>query len=101
MPQRISRRRKGGVGDGYRAHDPPTGRDVAIKVSAERFNERFDREARAVAALNHPNISTLSDVGPTYRVLELIEGEAPKRPLRLVEVSPTIRQSWSATKIHI
>ena len=40
------------------------GRDVAIKVSAERFSERFSREVRAVAALNHPNICTLHDVGP-------------------------------------
>ena len=47
---------KGGMGEVYRAHDARTGRDVAIKVSAERFNERFDREVRAVAALNHPNI---------------------------------------------
>ena len=65
---------KGGMGEVYRAHDPRTGRDVAIKVSAERFNERFDREARAVAALNHPNICTLFDVGPNYLVMELVEG---------------------------
>ena len=65
---------KGGMGEVYRAHDPRTGRDVAIKVSAERFAERFDREIRAVAALNHPNICTLFDVGPDYLVMELIEG---------------------------
>jgi eukaryotic-like serine/threonine-protein kinase len=51
-----------------------TGRDVAIKVSAERFSERFDREVRAVAALNHPNICSLYDVGPNYLVMELVEG---------------------------
>ena len=55
----------GGMGVVYRAHDSRLGRDVAIKVSAERFTERFEREARAVAALNHPNICTLHDVGPT------------------------------------
>jgi serine/threonine protein kinase len=65
---------KGGMGEVYRAHDPRTGRDIAIKISEERFNERFDREVRAVAALNHPNISTLYDVGPNYLVMELIEG---------------------------
>jgi len=72
---------KGGMGEVYSAHDPRMGRDVAIKVSAERFNERFDREVRAVAALNHPNICTLYDVGPNYLVMELIEGESPQGPL--------------------
>jgi len=65
---------KGGMGEVYSAHDPRTGRDVAIKVSADRFSERFDREVRAVAALNHPNICTLYDVGPNYLVMELVEG---------------------------
>lgn len=72
---------KGGMGEVYSAHDPRTGRDVAIKVSAERFNERFDREVRAVAALNHPNICTLFDVGPNYLVMELVEGESPQGPM--------------------
>src|ERR1700752_2476749 len=65
----------GGMGEVYRARDPRLGRDVAIKVSAERFTERFEREARAVAALNHPNICTLHDIGPNYLVMELVEGE--------------------------
>ena len=65
---------KGGMGEVYRARDPRLGRDVAIKVSAERFSERFEREARAVAALNHPNICTLFDVGPDYLVMESVEG---------------------------
>ena len=65
----------GGMGIVYRAHDSRLGRDVAVKVSAERFSERFEREARAVAALNHPNICTLHDVGPDYLVMELVEGE--------------------------
>src|ERR1700693_2404868 len=71
----------GGMGEVYRARDPRLGRDVAIKVSAEQFNERFEREARAVAALNHPNICHLYDVGPNYLVMELVEGEAPAGPL--------------------
>src|SRR6202171_427594 len=64
----------GGMGEVYRARDPRLGRDVAIKVSAAQFTERFDREARAVAALNHPHICHLYDVGPDYLVMELVEG---------------------------
>ena len=52
-----------------------SGRPVAIKVSAREFNDRFEREARAISALNHPNICTLYDVGPNYLVMELVEGE--------------------------
>src|SRR5690348_10115590 len=65
----------GGMGTVYRALDSRLGRDVAVKVSTERFSERFDREARAVAQLNHPHICTLHDVGPNYLVMELVEGE--------------------------
>jgi len=64
----------GGMGEVYRAHDPRMGRDVAIKVSAERFSDRFEREVHAVAALNHPNICHIYDVGPNYLVMELVEG---------------------------
>src|SRR5262245_28266398 len=77
---------KGGMGEVYRARDSRLNRDVAIKVSASQFSERFEREARAVAALNHPNICTLHDVGPNYIVMEYIEGESPKGPLPLEEV---------------
>jgi Tol biopolymer transport system component len=64
----------GGMGEVYRARDPRLGRDVAIKLSKEQFSERFEREARAVAALNHSNICTLYDVGPNYLVMEVVEG---------------------------
>jgi serine/threonine-protein kinase len=64
----------GGMGEVYRACDPRMGRDVAIKVSAERFSDRFEREVRAVASLNHPNICHIYDVGPNYLVMELVEG---------------------------
>jgi len=64
----------GGMGEVYRAHDPRMGRDVAIKVSAERFSDRFEREVHAVAALNHANICHIYDVGPNYLVMELVEG---------------------------
>jgi hypothetical protein len=65
----------GGMGQVYKAFDARLRRDVAIKVAAERFSERFDREVRAVAALNHPNICTVHDVGPNYLVMELVDGE--------------------------
>jgi len=61
---------KGGMGEVYRATDTRLHRDVAIKVSAEKFTDRFVREARAVAALNHPHIGQLYDVGPNYLVME-------------------------------
>ena len=66
---------EGGMGEVYRAHDARLHRDVAIKVSAERFSERFGIEARAIASLNHPNICTLYDVGPNYLVMELVDGQ--------------------------
>ena len=65
---------KGGMGEVYRACDTRLNRDVAIKISAGRFTERFRNEARAIAALNHPNICHLYDVGPNYLVMELVEG---------------------------
>jgi serine/threonine protein kinase len=65
---------KGGMGEVYRARDTRIGRDVALKTSAEPFTERFEREARAIASLNYPNICTLYDVGPNYLAMELIEG---------------------------
>jgi eukaryotic-like serine/threonine-protein kinase len=86
----------GGMGEVYRARDSRLGRDVAIKVSAERFSERFDREARAIAALNHPNICSLFDIGPNFLVMEYVEGEAPKGPLPLEETLRIARQIASA-----
>src|SRR6202162_627237 len=64
----------GGMGEVYKARDTRLDRTVAIKVSKEAFSERFEREARAVAALNHPNICQLYDVGPDYLVMEFVEG---------------------------
>src|SRR6185369_1153394 len=64
----------GGMGEVYSARDTRLGRQVALKISAERFSERFEREARSVAAVNHPNVCTLFDVGPDYLVMELVEG---------------------------
>src|SRR5580704_12273642 len=66
---------QGGMGQVFRALDTRLGRNVAIKVAQERFTDRFEREVRAIAALNHPNICTVHDVGPNYLVMELVEGE--------------------------
>src|SRR6478736_3014563 len=71
----------GGMGDVYRARDTRLNREVAIKVSKDQFSERFEREARAVAALNHPHICTLYDVGPNYLVMEFIDGVPLRGPL--------------------
>src|SRR5215470_15132024 len=75
----------GGMGEVYRAHDTRLGRDVAIKVLPSHLTDspdrlaRFEREARAVAALSHPNILSIFDFGShdgvTYAVMELLEGE--------------------------
>jgi len=65
----------GGMGEVFRAVDTRLGRQVAIKISDQRFiSGRFEREARAIAALNHPHICALYDVGPDYLVMELVEG---------------------------
>src|SRR5216683_2649357 len=75
----------GGMGEVYKARDTRLDRIVAIKVSNEQFSERFEREARAVAALNHPHICQLYDVGPNYLVIEFVEGTPLKGPLPLKE----------------
>jgi eukaryotic-like serine/threonine-protein kinase len=71
---------KGGMGEVYKARDTRLDRVVAVKVSHDRFSDRFEREARAVAALNHPNICVLHDVGPNYLVMEYLEGEPLRCP---------------------
>ncbi len=81
----------GGMGEVFRARDTRLNRTVALKISKIQFNERFDREARAIAALNHPNICQIYDAGASpsgsgYLVMELIDGESPKGPLPLAAV---------------
>jgi eukaryotic-like serine/threonine-protein kinase len=71
----------GGMGEVYRAKDTRLGRTVAIKILNKAYMERFEREARAIAALNHPHICTLHDIGTDYLVMEYIEGEPVKGPL--------------------
>jgi eukaryotic-like serine/threonine-protein kinase len=72
----------GGMGEVYSALDTRLGRKVAVKVCQERFSGRFEREARLISALNHPNICTLYDVGPNFLVTELVEGETLRDLLR-------------------
>jgi len=104
----------GGMGEVYRAHDARLGRDVAIKllpeesVSDPERLRRFDQEARAVAALNHPNILALYDLGAhesaPYIVTELLEGESLRDRLiggampvrKVVELSVQIARGLSA-----
>ena len=76
----------GGMGVVYRARDVRVHREVAVKVSAEHFSDRFEREARAVAALNHPNVSAL------YKVLDfgLAKIEAGAASADNAENSPTM-----------
>ncbi|MGH9654185.1 MAG: protein kinase domain-containing protein [Bryobacteraceae bacterium] len=72
----------GGMGEVYRARDPRLRRDVAIKIASAHFSNRFEIEARAVAALNHPNVCAIHDVGPDFLVMELVEGETLADRLR-------------------
>jgi predicted Ser/Thr protein kinase len=86
----------GGMGEVYRATDTRLRREVAIKVSAAQFNERFEREARVIASLNHPNICHLYDVGPNYLVMELVEGEDLSGPVPLETALNYARQMAEA-----
>ena len=70
----------GGMGEVWKARDTRVDRDVAIKRLKVEHSERFKREARAVAALNHPHICQLYDVGPDYLVMEYVEGEILEGP---------------------
>ena len=76
----------GGMGEVYKATDTRLGRTVAIKTLDGAHGDRFQQEARAVAALNHPHICVLYDVGPGYLVMEYIEGQPLHGPLPLADV---------------
>src|SRR5271169_1729982 len=102
----------GGMGEVYKARDTRLDRIVAIKVSAERFSKLFETEAHAIAALNHPHICTLYDVGPDYLVMEYLDGETlaariKKGPLPLdaalkiaAEVASALRAAHGRQIIH-
>jgi len=71
----------GGMGEVYKAKDTRLGRTVAIKLLHSAHSGRFEREARAISALNHPHICTLHDIGPDYLVMEYVEGSPLRGPM--------------------
>jgi len=108
----------GGMGEVYRARDPRLGRDVAIKVMVADFANnadwmrRFEQEARATAALSHPNVLTVYDVGKSegrsYVVTELLDGETlrvqlgqgPMTSRKAIEIAQQILSGLSAAHAH-
>ena len=109
----------GGMGEVYRARDTRLDRDVAIKVLSGHFvsspslKERFEREARTISQLSHPNICALYDIGSQdgndYLVMECLEGETldarlMRGPLTLEEVlrygAATAKRSFTWTTMH-
>src|SRR5215510_8150539 len=72
---------EGGMGQVWKARDTRLHRSVAVKQLTSPHTARFEQEARAIAALNHPHICQIYDVGPDYLVLEYIEGQAIHGPL--------------------
>ncbi len=92
----------GGMGEVYKARDTRLDRVVAIKTSRQAFTERFEREARAIAALNHPNICQLYDVGPDYLVMEFIDGSpiaAVDSPRKLLDIAVQIADGLAAAHL--
>ena len=86
----------GGMGEVYRARDTRLDRIVAIKTSLACFSERFEREAHAIAALNHPHICSLYDIGPDYLVMEYVEGNPLAGPVPLEQALEFARQILDA-----
>ena len=70
----------GGMGEVWKARDTRLNRMVAIKRLKGEHNARFEQEARAIAALNHPHICQIHDIGPDYLVIEYIEGAPIRGP---------------------
>src|SRR5579871_6263290 len=75
----------GGMGEVWKAWDSRLNRFVAIKKSQGQFTERFAREAQAIAALNHPHICQIYDVGPDYLVMEYVEGKSLAGPVPVAQ----------------
>jgi serine/threonine protein kinase len=95
----LSRLGAGGMGQVWKARDTRLDRIVAVKTSSAQFSDRFAREARAVAALNHPNICQLYDVGPDYLVMEFVDGTPvapPDSPRKLLDIAVQIADGLAA-----
>ena len=89
----------GGMGEVWKARDTRLDRLVAIKASLSPFSERFEREARAIAAVNHPHVCSLYDVGPDYLVMEYVEGDWLHGPVplaRALELADQILEALDA-----
>jgi tRNA A-37 threonylcarbamoyl transferase component Bud32/Tol biopolymer transport system component len=86
----------GGMGEVWKARDTRLNRLVAIKASLSPFSERFEREARAIAAVNHPHVCSLYDVGPDYLVMEYVEGESLHGPVPLAQALALAEQILDA-----
>src|SRR6266550_9639650 len=87
------------MGEVYKATDTRLNRTVAIKTLSAAHGDRFEREARAIAALNHPHICQLYDVGPDYLVMEFVEGAPLKGPMpigKAVEYAGQILEALDA-----
>jgi serine/threonine-protein kinase len=84
------------MGEVYKARDTRLDRIVALKISKREFTERFEREARAISALNHPHICQLYDVGPNFLVMEFAEGAPIKGPLPVEKALEYSRQILDA-----
>src|SRR5260370_6950287 len=84
------------MGEVYKARDTRLKRDVAIKICAAQFSERFECERRVIASLNPPNICQLYDVGPNFLVMELVEGENLAGPLPIETALNYARQMAEA-----
>jgi TolB-like protein/Tfp pilus assembly protein PilF/predicted Ser/Thr protein kinase len=97
----------GGMGEVYKATDTRLGRSVAIKILTGGHLERFEVEARAIAALNHPHICALHDVGSDFLVMEYVEGQPLRGPLPAaealrfaLEISGAVEAAHSKGIIH-
>jgi TolB-like protein/Tfp pilus assembly protein PilF/predicted Ser/Thr protein kinase len=86
----------GGMGEVYRARDPRLNRDVAIKRLKGSHSARFEQEAHAIAALNHPHICQIYDIGPDYLVMEYVEGQPLRGPMPVDETLRLARQIAAA-----
>ncbi|HYR41654.1 MAG TPA: protein kinase, partial [Terriglobia bacterium] len=97
----------GGMGEVWKARDTRLNRVVAVKRLKEEHRKRFEQEAQAIAALNHPHICQLYDIGPDYLVMEYIEGTPPQCPLPApkavqlaIQIASALEEAHSRGIIH-